>query len=114
MRRALEKIEGKRTTFTAVFERFGTKRGWKGYLEDTILVKEVVELETNIIVAGHLWFTVGKRLANIQFQEGDKIRFDARVTSYIKGYRGYGFKDLEVDYRLSNPTNIKKVRDAKE
>jgi len=41
------------------------------------------------------------------------IQFDARVKSYIKGYRGYRDdiydKPLSIDYKLSHPTKIKKI-----
>lgn len=113
MRKQLANINGDRKTFEGVFVRFGTKNAYKGYPIPTLLLKDIKDASKGIIVADHLWFTVGKRLSKIQFQEGDIIRFDARVTPYIKGYRGgrddYDLPPIEQDFRLSFPTKITKV-----
>ena len=42
-------------------------------------------------------------------QRRDVIAFQARVTAYEKGYKGYRkdvYKPIEIDYRLSNPTKL--------
>ena len=56
------------------------------------------------------WMTIGNWSRNLKI--GDKIEFDARVTTYMKGYMGR--RDdvdaaalLEKDYKLSRPTKIK-------
>jgi hypothetical protein len=56
---------------------------------------------------------VGKQLAALDLQIGDVISFQARVTAYEKGYKGYRddvYKPIEIDYRLSNPTKIARTR----
>lgn len=112
MRKELSKINGTRTSFTGTFERFGTKSNYKGPPSKTILLKDIKRLSGEI-VADHLWFIVGKRFDAANLTEGDTIKFDARVTPYIKGYKGYrdDFFDapIEKDYRLSYPTNIRKI-----
>ena len=48
-------------------------------------------------------------------QRRDIIAFQARVTAYEKGYKGYRkdvYKPIEIDYRLSNPTKISKNASA--
>jgi len=41
MREELEKLNNERRQFSAIFERYGSKSGWKGYPEKTILLKDV-------------------------------------------------------------------------
>lgn len=110
----MSKFAGQRRRFKGVFERFGQKSGYKG-LEVTMLLKDVVDVRTNRTVTDHLWFTVGKRFKSLNLKEGDVVHFDARVTAYIKGYRGRRGEDvdnpLERDWRLSFPTKVKKEKD---
>ena len=89
MRNQLAIINGSRSRFEGIFVRFGTKRGYKGYPVKTILLKEVHSLANNDIKTDHLWFTCGKRLEQLNLQENDVVRFDARVSPYEKGYKGY-------------------------
>lgn len=115
MRDKLAKIEGNRARFEGIFVRFGTKRGYKGYPETTVLLKDIRSITTGQIMTEHLWFTCGKRLESLNLKENDVVRFDARVTPYQKGYKGYrgddygDYKPIETDYRLSFPTNVVKV-----
>jgi hypothetical protein len=113
MRNQLAVINGSRTRFEGIFVRFGTKKAYKGYPIPTVLLKDVKCLANNDIKTDHLWFTCGKRLEKLNLKENDIVRFDARVTPYIKGYRGYRdieeYRPIEKDYRLSFPTNVVKV-----
>jgi hypothetical protein len=100
-----------RATFRGTFVRYGTKKGWKGYPEKTILLKEIKDA-TGKIVTDHLWFNCTVGFNKLILNEGDAVEFNARVKDYIKGYRGYReevYKPVEVDYRLSHPTKIRKA-----
>jgi len=111
MREGLKNFEGKRKRFRAYFVRFGTKKGYKG-LERTILLKYVEDVSTNRLVAEHLWFNLTKGFAALDLKEGDQVEFDARVKRYVKGYKGYRedvWKPLELDYKLSHPTKLRKL-----
>ena len=117
MRKELKKIEEVRTTFTAEFERYGSKKNWHGYPEKTVLLINVKTLEGKL-VTDHIWFSMTKGFIKIgELQKGDVIQFDSRVKKYIKGYAGYR-QDLEVDkpieqdYKLNNPTKIMKQEKA--
>ena len=108
MRELLEPFEGQRLRFSAVVERFGSKPGYKGHDLETILFKNVrVELSGEL-VTDHLWFVVGKWSADLRTLH--LVTFDARVTSYVKGYRGrrevYD-SPLELDYRLERPSKVR-------
>ena len=102
---------GKRTRFMATIERFGEKSAFKGGPQPTLLLKDVRIADTDELVADHLWFTKGKSWES--FEPGHTIGFDARVSRYEKGYKG--FRDdvwespIQVDYRLERPTRIKKI-----
>ncbi|HWY11337.1 MAG TPA: hypothetical protein VN026_08430 [Bacteroidia bacterium] len=119
MRNELKKIQGKRGKFYGVFERYGTKTNWKGYPEDTVLLKDIKDL-TGKIVADHLWFNLTKGFEKIgQMIEGDIIQFEARAKPYTKGYVNYreGIDDRRTDYRLSHPTKfyiISKINNSTE
>ena len=108
MRSKLAATEGERKTFTARVERFGKKPGYTGYSEETILLREVKDDATGEVVTDHLWFTYSKGFEVARVKEGSRIRFDARVKSYAKGYVNHalGAHHKKRDYRLSHPTKI--------
>jgi hypothetical protein len=108
MRMKLAQYKGKRRRFEGTFERFGTKAGYKGP-ERTLVLLNVIDVFTRDTVTDHLWFTVGKQLDSLDLKEGDVIRFDARVTRYLKGYVHRDEDNREIDYRLSFPTKFLKI-----
>jgi hypothetical protein len=108
MRFKLAQYKGQRRRFEGTFERFGIKSGYKGPLRTLVLLK-VVDVLTREEVCDHLWFTVGKQLDRLDLKEGDIIRFDARVTRYLKGYVHRDEDNREVDYRLSFPNKFVKM-----
>lgn len=112
MRKKLAPIDEQRLRFRATVERFGKKLNWKGYSEDTVLLKEVFIMETNELATDHIWFTVGKTWYELNLKPGDVIEFDARVGAYQKGYvhRLAENKKRKVDYKLNRPTMIKKIK----
>lgn len=111
IRKRLAAEEGLRKKFRAVFSRFGKKVNYQGYTDTTVLLVNVVDLETNSTVADHLWFTYTKGFENARITEGSTIEFEARVKEYSKGYlnRKYGINQRKQDYKLSHPTKIKLV-----
>ena len=118
MRENLKKMKGKRKTFKGVFVRFGTKNGYKGYKQTTVLLKEIISIGNKDICCDHLWFNLTKEFYKLALRTGDVIQFEARVREYHKGYRGYDKerqleKPIEKDYKLSNPTRIKLVKRQK-
>lgn len=107
MRVALKAI-GKETRnrYHATVGRMGIKSNeFKGFPERTILLKNVVNINTGDVITDHLWFTVGKTLKNLKLKEGDEIRFNARVGTYRKGY-----KYKKTDYKLNYMTKIEVKR----
>jgi len=108
MREQLKNIDGTRMRFSAIVERFGTKTGWEGEILDTILLKDVRRVDTGEIVTDHLWFTKGKSW--MECLPDSVVEFDARVTMYEKGYKGYRedvYKPTSIDYKLERPTKVK-------
>jgi len=113
LREDLAKICNVRRRFEGTFVRFGQRSGYKGVLT-TILLKNVRDISSGKTVTDHLWFTMGKGFEKLALKEDDVIRFDARVTEYVKGYKGNcnddeEHKPLERDFRLSFPTKFVKV-----
>jgi hypothetical protein len=113
MRKLLRAINKTRAQFSGVYVRCGTKRGWRGRIEFTLLFKDITD-DKGIVVCDHLWFNDTKGfsdMAKIQggMEEGDVISFHARVKRYTKGYCG-----CSSDYKLSHPTRIHKLKIAKE
>ncbi|HLJ87722.1 MAG TPA: hypothetical protein VKZ53_12930 [Candidatus Angelobacter sp.] len=113
MRDKLGEISGTRTSFSATFVRFGRKRAFKGPPIRTALFQNICD-SAGKQMCDHIWFTLGLQLESLNLSPGDCIKFCARVTTYTKGYRGRnGFdQELSIDYRLSFPTNIKKLSGA--
>ena len=114
MRKKLQSLNGKRLKFIGVFERYGTKSNWHGFPETTILIKDIYlsTASKENIVADHLWFSMTKgfeKLGNLTC--GDIICFEARTTTYTKGYVNYreGIDERRTDYRLSRPTKFTKM-----
>ena len=120
MREKLAELVGTRCSFQGEFVRFGKKSGYKGILI-TILLKDIIDVGSDKIVTDHLWFTQGKRFEKLSLREGDIVRFDARITGYVKGYKGrrryideddLDYKPVESDYRLSFPSKLRKVKEG--
>jgi hypothetical protein len=111
MRQKLQDEEGNRKRFRAVFVRLGKKMNYKGYSEETILLQNVVDLETNKVVTDHLWLNFSKAFEKIQLKEGMILEFDARIKEYLKGYinKKYQIDKSSTDFKLSHPTKIKKA-----
>lgn len=112
MRKALAKEAEKRKKFKAVFGRLGKKMNFKGYTEETVLLKDIVDIDTGKQVADHLWFGYTKGFEKAALFTGDVIEFEARVKSYKKGYVNsrYGFNSHIHDFKLNNPTKIRKLK----
>ena len=108
MRKELGKHVGERKKFQATFVRFGKKTNYQGFGEETVLLKNIVDLESNKIVTEHLWFAYTKNFQQIHLTEGTYIEFEARIKRYTKGYKNSKYKidQRTEDYKLSHPTKI--------
>lgn len=111
MRGELAKDSGTRKKFRAIFIRVGKKTSFKGYSEETILLKNILDAETNKVVADHVWFSFTKGFEKLSLTEGVKLEFEARIKEYRKGYVSprYKINTCTTDYKLSHPTKIKKL-----
>ena len=108
MRKKLAEESGKRKKFRAVFDRTGKKINYKGYSEDTLLLKQIVDVESNKLVADHVWFSFTKGFEKISLTNGVQIEFEARVKEYRKGYvnKNHKINNRSTDFKLSHPTKI--------
>jgi hypothetical protein len=120
MRTALAQLgTTQRHRFAVTVERYGFKPGWKGWLERTILLRDVCLVSTGATLCDHLWFTCGKQFERLNLEPGDRVEFDARVDSYVKGYQGRRAEELgeawtQADWRLSRPTKIRRAVNKRE
>lgn len=112
MRKLLKQSDGERKRFNAKFSRIGKKRNFKGYSEDTILLTDVKDATTGVLITDHVWFTFTRGFDAANIREGDIIEFDARVKAYRKGWinRSLQINNQKTDFRLSNPTKISVVK----
>jgi hypothetical protein len=108
VRKELAKQIGERKKFQATFVRFGKKTNYQGFAEETVLLKNIVDLESNKIVTEHVWFTYTKNFQQIPLATGMHIEFEARIKKYTKGYKNSRYKidHRTEDYKLSHPTKI--------
>lgn len=109
----------KRRKFTGIFVRWGKKSGWRCTL-DTVLLSNIIDVETNKIVSDHLWFNKTKEFERIEktLKNGDTVEFIGRVGEYEKGWKGSkawkeGYGETETDYKIERPTKIKKILELK-
>ena len=86
--------------------RFGTVTNWHGFPEPTVLLQDVVFVNSGQQATDHVWFKVGQMWRGVK--EGDTVEFDARIASYTKGYVNHreGVDDRTFDYKLNRPTKI--------
>lgn len=108
MRRLLAEQEGERKKFQATFVRFGKKTNYHGHTEETVLLKNIIDVENQKIIADHVWFSYTKNFQQISLTGGSHIVFEARIKKYNKGYvnRHYKIDRRKTDYKLSHPTKI--------
>ena len=116
MRKKMKSISGQRERFRATFSRTGTKKNYYRFPETTLLFDDVYREKNGKVITDHLWFNNTKAFQAVDLEAGDVVEFDARVTPYEKGYQGYRqfiYKPITRDYKLSRPTKVKKVKEAK-
>jgi hypothetical protein len=111
MRKALAVENGVRKKFRAMFSRIGKKVNYKGYSEETILLTHIIDIETNRLIADHVWFSYTQGFEKASLSLGDSLEFEARVKEYKKGYVNKALKinNSTTDYKLSHPTKIMKI-----
>jgi hypothetical protein len=116
MRKDLAPHFNKRTRFCGTFIKYGQKNGYKGRLEQTVLLINIIEITNpTIILTDHLWFNYTKGFSVLNLQSGDIIEFNARVDVYQKGYSEDSEDNpFRLDYRLTYPRNIKIVGKAED
>ena len=110
MREKLVELNDKRITVSAKVEKFGSRKSFIGFLQKTVLLIDIKD-QSGKMLCDHLWLTEGKQIKNLSLIVGDFIMFTARVTEYEKGYKGVYDESnpVEVDYRLSFPSNFTKI-----
>jgi hypothetical protein len=114
MRKNLEDKIGQRKKFRAVFTRFGKKVNFNGYTDTTILLNNIIDIESNLVATDHHWFAYTKGFEKAQLKEGDLIEFEARVKIYKKGYvnRKLAINNRQSDYKLSHPGNVMVIKNS--
>jgi len=114
MRKRLEDKVGQRKKFKAVFTRFGKKINYNGYTDITILLTNILDIDTNSLVTDHHWFAYTKGFEKTPLKEGVMIEFEARVKMYKKGYvnRRLSVNKRQSDYKLSHPTHIRVINNT--
>lgn len=93
--------------------RKGKKSAFRGPDLVTVLLQNIVCVSNGETVTDHLWFNETKGFQSLgDIKEGCLIEFLARVTPYEKGYKGRRedvYVPIELDYKLSRPTQIKLI-----
>lgn len=111
MRAGLKGQLGDRKKFIGKFIRTGKKAGFKGYSQETILLKDIIDAESGQHVTDHLWLNFTKGFEDVNLKPGAMVEFQARVVEYKKGYKNSRFitEQQKKDYKLSHPTKIRVV-----
>ena len=106
-RHKLRDLDGQRFRVKATVERFGTKRGWKGRVDQTLLLTDVTDAANGNPLTDHLWMKAGVWSKGLN--PGDVIAFDARVDAYLKGYLGRReniYAPPSRDWHLEFPSKV--------
>ena len=114
MRKKLAAEAGQRKKFSAIFDRIGKKINIRGYSEETILLRNLIDIETNKIITDHMWFAFTKGFQKLTLTSGDILAFEARIKGYSKGYvnKKFNINTRTTDYKLSHPTKITRMETA--
>lgn len=109
MRSGLKNNIGERKKFRAVFVRIGKKAGFKGFSEETILLRNITDPDTGAVLTDHVWLNLTESFLSAGIKEGTLIEFEARVKAYAKGYVNSRYKiDFrKTDFKLSHPTKFR-------
>lgn len=108
---------GEKHTFTAEFVKYSNKMSRAKVPIQTLLFQNIKN-EEGKVVADHIWFVTNKEFEQFKFHYGNIVQFDAYVEEYVKGYFGirenrrHHHKKMALDYSLSRPTEIKKLRNT--
>ena len=118
MRKELQSRNGKRGEFSATFSRYGRAKvriPRRGSIEVVTLLFTDVQDSTGKQVTDHIWFKTCKLWAALGLRAGERVKFEARIVPYEKGYAGRRMDDYfeeggtEIDYKLSHPTKARLV-----
>jgi hypothetical protein len=109
MRTGLRNEVGQRKKFKGLFVRTGRKAGFNGYSQETILLKDIIDLDHGAVVTDHLWLNLTKGFEVAGIREGMTIEFEARIKEYKKGYvnKRLNVDQQKKDYKLSHPTKFR-------
>ena len=108
MREQLREVSGQTLRFTAVIGRPGTATtSWRS--DVTFLLEDLRFASDGRPAADHVWCKDGRWSSRLR--PGDRIRFEARVVRYLKGYRGddpvrQSASPVMVDYKLEQPFQV--------
>ena len=97
MREQLRRLVKQRKEFTAIAGVRGHRKSHKGKRIPTLALENVCLADTKEEVAEHLW--VDPRKWAHKVEKGHKIKFQARVSFYQKGY--HDIADKETDFSLT-------------
>lgn len=107
----LEARAGARVHVTAIYSRVGAREAM-GRGQETVLVRNVQDAETGLLLADHIWFNRGKVWRNIGLVPGDSVDFCARPIEYRTGYWGPNeVRQIDAparrEYRLTPPEGLR-------
>ena len=113
MRKLLATDQGTRKKFRAKFSRFGKKTNYHGFADQTVLLRDGTDVETNTVITDHVWFGYTKGFEKIDLKPGVIVEFEARIKAYQKGYvnRRYKIDESRTDFKLSHPTRIAVIQE---
>lgn len=75
----------------------------------TVLLTNVIDIETEEVVADHVWIPRSSELKAMHPKEGHKLLFKAKVIGYAKGHTN----NLQRDYRFDKIRDIKLFKSYK-
>src|SRR5213592_2948954 len=106
----LKRALGQHITVVGIYARTGIRRS-RRRVYTTVLIRHVCDAKTGAPLAEQLWFNRGNSWRQVRLEPGDRVRFQARVIEYRRGYWGPDpirrtYDPPRLDYCLTPPHGL--------
>lgn len=108
MRDALTPLIGERIRVIGPVVRFGSRIGWTGLKEPTLLIGPIHDAGGRFLT-DHLWLRKGRRLAALNPQPGDTLALTGRVAPYYRGRTEANKATAQPELGIVYPTHCEIV-----
>ena len=105
------KYIGQSRMFKGYVSKKGNRKLYHGKISETVLLENIVDLESGTLFRDHLWFELVPEFKKMNLVVEDMITFEATITTYMKGYMGKNSinKAYSLNYALEGIQHVSRV-----